>query len=168
MYGVHVIDWFRAMCGDARRVTAVAGPKLDTAYEYPDIAHATFEFHGGAIASLQTAMSFPLRRFRESQGPMGQCKHGGFLMEPFMDHMDLSWQRLDEGERHHERFNDLGFDPAFGLEVSDFVRWVQEDRQPCLTWIEGLRCVEMMEAACRSFENGGEPVDLPLYPQLEG
>jgi len=84
-----------------------------------------------------------------------------------MDHIDLCWQRLDEDEAHHERFDDLGFDHAFRLEVGDFVRWVQEDRAPCLTWAEGLRCVEMMEAAYRSAAAGGQPVELPLYPEME-
>lgn len=53
------------------------------------------------------------------------------------------------------------------LEVGDFARWVQEGRPPCLTWVEGLRCVELMEAAYRSAEAGGQVVELPLYPELE-
>ena len=47
MHGVHVIDWFRAMCGDAKRVTALYGPHHDTRYKFPDILHATFQFESG-------------------------------------------------------------------------------------------------------------------------
>lgn len=167
MHGVHVIDWFRAMCGDAKKVTALYGPQHDARYKYPDILHATFQFESGALASINGGLSYPLHPFRESQGPWGECRHGGFKLVPYLDHIDLYWQRLDEEEVHHERFDDLGFDHAYRLETGDFVRWVQEDRPPCLTWMEGLRCVEMMEAAYRSTEAGGQPVEFPLYPELE-
>jgi predicted dehydrogenase len=167
MHGVHVIDWFRAICGDAKKVTALYGPQHDARYKYPDIVHATFQFESGALASINGGLSYPLHQFRESQGPWGECRHGGFKLVPYMDHIDLYWQRLDEDEAHHERFDDLGYDHAFRLETSDFVRWVQEDRPPCLTWVEGLRCVEMMEAAYRSAEGGGQLIELPLYPELE-
>ncbi len=89
------------------------------------------------------------------------------MLVPHMEHIDLYWQRGDSDEVHHERFDDLGFNHAYRLEVEDFVRWLTEGRKPCLTWIEGLRCVEMMEAAYRSADKGGELISLPLYPELE-
>ncbi len=167
LHGVHVVEWFRALCGNAVRVSALCGPQHDKRYHYPDIVHATFQFESGALATITGGLSFPLHQFRESQGPWAECRHGGFKLVPCMDHIDLYWQRLDEEEAHHERFDDLGFDHAFRLETGDFVRWVQEDRPPCLTWVEGLRCVELMEAAYRSAAAGGQVIDLPLYPELE-
>ena len=167
LHGVHVIEWFRAMCGDAKKVTALSGPQHDQRYGFPDIFHATFQFTSGALASINGGLSFPLHKFRESQGPWGECRHGGFKMVPHMEWIDLYWQRLDEDDAHHERFDDLGFDHAFRQEVCDFVRWVQEDQPPCLTWEEGLRCVELMEAAYRSAKADGAPIELPLYPELE-
>ena len=167
LQGVHVIDWFRAMCGDAKRATAMYGPQHDPRYKYPDILHATFQFESGALATINGGLSYPLHQFRESQGPWAECRHGGFKLVPYLDYIDLYWQRLDEEEVHHECFDDLGFDHAFRLETSDFVRWIQADRSPCLTWVEGLRCVEMMEGAYRSAEADGQPVDLPLYPEIE-
>ena len=168
LLGVHVIDWFRAMCGDASVVTALHGPRQDDIYEYRDIVHVTYQFTDGAVASISSSMLYPIHKFRESQGPWGQCRHGGFKLVPEMDHIDLYWQRLDSDQMHHERFGDLGFDHAYRLEIGDFVRWITEDRQPCLTWIEGLRCVEMMEAAYLSADKNGQPVQFPLYPELEG
>ena len=164
---MHVIDWFRAMCGDAQQVAAHFGPQHDDRYQFPDIIHATFRFASGALASINGGLSFPLHQFRESQGPWGECRHGGFKLVPFMDHIDLYWQRLDDDEPHHERFDDLGFDHAFRQEIGDFVRWVAQDQPPCLTWTEGLRCVELMEAAYRSAAADGQPIELPLYPELE-
>lgn len=165
--GVHVIDWFRAMCGDAKRVWGVNGPRQQAFWKFPEIINATYQFESGALAAIHGSMGFPVHRFREAQGPIGQCEHGGFKFRPFMDHLDLYWQRLDDKEMRHERFDDLGFDDAYNLEVGDFVRWITEGRQPCLTWVEGLRCVELMEAAYKSAEQGGAPIDLPLYPDLE-
>jgi len=166
-HGVHVIDWFRALCGECRQVTALYGPQHDKRYSYRDIIHATFQFESGAVASICGGQSFPLHVFKESEVPLGECQHGGFKLVPYLDHIDILWQRLDEAEPHQERFDDPGVNHAFDLETGDFVRWVQEDRPPCLTWEEGLRCVEMMEAAYRSADAGGVPITLPLHPELE-
>ncbi|MAE60847.1 MAG: hypothetical protein CMJ49_05750 [Planctomycetaceae bacterium] len=167
MLGVHVIDWFRAMCGDVKRVWGMHGPRQEMYWSFPEIINATYEFESGALAAIHSSTAYPVHRFREAQGPMGQCAYGGFKLRPHMDHIDLYWQHLDDEKVRHERFDDLGFDHAYRLEVGDFIGWITEDRQPCLTWVEGLRCVEMMEAAYKSAVQGGAPIDLPLYPELE-
>ncbi len=165
--GVHTIDWMRAMCGDVARVSALAGPQTDPQFSYPDTLHVALQFHSGALASLTVSLHYPLLHFRESGGPQVVCREGGMRFLPYKDHLDLYWQRMDEAEAHHERFDDLGFDHAYRLEVGDFVRWINEGRQPCLTWREGLRCVEVMEAAHRSAQQNGAWLNLPLYPELE-
>ena len=167
MHGVHVIDWFRAMCGDARDVHAVCGPQHDPRYGFRDIVHATYRFHSGAVATIVGGLSFPLHQFRESQGPWGECRHGGFKLVPALDHIDLYWQRLDASTPQHERFDDLGFDHAYRREIGDFFRWIATGAEPCLTWVEGLRCVEMMEGAYRSAQQDGRVVGFPLHPELE-
>ncbi len=167
MHGVHVIDWFRAMCGDARDVHAVCGPQHDSRYGFRDIVHATYRFHSGAVATIVGGLSFPLHQFRESQGPWGECRHGGFKLVPALDHIDLYWQRLDAPAPQHERFDDLGFDHAYRREIGDFFRWIATGAEPCLTWVEGLRCVEMMEGAYRSAQQDGRVVGFPLHPELE-
>ena len=167
MHGVHVIDWFRAMCGEARDVHAVCGPQHDPRYGFRDIVHATYRFHSGAVATITGGLSFPLHAFRESQGPWGECRHGGFKLVPSVDHIDLYWQRLDAPATEHERFDDLGFDHAYRREIGDFFRWIGTGAEPCLTWVEGLRCVEMMEGAYRSAQQDGRVVEFPLHPELE-
>lgn len=161
--GIHVIDWFRAMCGEPAAVTAFYGEQIEKGYRYPDIVHATYRFQSGALATINTSFMYPLHKFREAQGPMVQCRHGGFKLEPHMDEIELHWQRLDEDEPHREMFSiQDDFQPAYRREVGDFVRWVTTNEQPCLTWEDGLRCVEMMEAAYRSAEHGGRLVEFPL------
>ncbi len=164
---VHIVDWTMAMCGPIRRVRAVAAPRIDRRYDYPDTMHVEFEFHSSAVASLTASLSYPMLKFREAGGPHVICERGGMRFVPFLDHIDLSWQRFADAEPTHERFDDLGFQHAFSLEIGDFVRWIVEGREPCLTWREGLRCVEAMEAAHRSAAEDGALVTLPLYPELE-
>ena len=84
-----------------------------------------------------------------------------------LDHIDLYWQRLDAPAAEHERFDDLGFDHAYRREIGDFFRWIGTGAEPCLTWVEGLRCVEMMEGAYRSAQQDGRVVEFPLHPELE-
>jgi glucose-fructose oxidoreductase len=165
--GVHTIDWMRAMCGEVANVRAVAPPKTDPRYDFPDTLHVELQFQEGAIASLNVSLVYPLLKFRESVGFRVICRQGGMHLDPFLDHIDLYWQHQNDAAPHHERFDDLGFDHAYRREIGDFVRWITEGRPPCLTWREGLRCVEVMEAAHRSAREQGAVTPLPLYPELE-
>lgn len=167
MTGVHTIDWFRALCGDVMTVRAVRGPLMDSRYEYPDTMHVTLNFVSGAVASLNVSFNYPLARFRESVGVTVVCRNGGMRLNPFLDHIDLTWQVNSDSYPVSERFDDLGYDEAYRKELSDFGRWIRDGIEPCLTWKEGLRCVEIMEAANRSDARGGAIVHLPLYPELE-
>jgi len=166
--GVHTTDWMRAMCGDIETVTAISGPQIDHRYDFPDNLHVSYKFRSGAITSLNVSLTYPVLRFRESNGPLVVCQEGGMRFLPYMDHIDLYWEHLKNPERHHERFDDLGFDHAFRKEIGDFVSWITEGTKPCLTWREGLRCVEAMEAAHLSARQGGAILRLPLRPELEG
>jgi predicted dehydrogenase len=165
--GVHTIDWMRGMCGDVANVRALAGPIIDPRYDFSDSLHVALQFHSGAVASLNVSLSYPLWKFREAGGPLVICRDGGMRFVPFLDHIDLYHQHQSEEQPCHERFDDLGFDHAYRLEIGDFVRWITEGKEPCLTWREGLRCVEVIEAAHRSAKEGGAIITLPLYPDLE-
>ena len=164
---VHILDWMRAMCGDIVTVRAESPPQLDRRYDYPDTMHVELRFRSAAVASLNASLGYPLLKFREAGGPLVICRNGGMRFVPFLDHIDLYWQHYRDAEPHHECFADLGFDHAYRLELGDFVRWIQDGSQPCLTWREGLRCVEGMEAAHRSAAQNGSVISLPLYPELE-
>jgi len=165
--GVHTIDWIRAMCGDVATVRAVAGPQIDRRYDFPDTLHVTLQFHSASVATLNVSLVYPLWKFREAGGPIVICREGGMRFVPFLDHIDLYWQHRDGDGPRHERFDDLGFDHAYRRELGDFVRWIADGTPPCLTWQEGLRCVEVMEAAHHSARLNGSLVHLPLYPELE-
>jgi len=165
--GVHIIDWMRGMCGDVATVRAVAAPQFDQRYDFPDTLHVTMQFHSGAVATLIVSLVYPLLKFREAGGPLVICRNGGMRFEPFLEHLDLYWQHRDDSEPKFERFDDLGFNHAYRQEFRHFVRWIDDGTEPCLTWREGLRCVEVMEAAHRSADQNGTVISLPLYPELE-
>ena len=167
LIGVHVIDWMRAMCSDVLSVQATTAPQVDSRWNFPDTLHVDLSFATGAIASLTVSLSFPVLKYRQSSGPLVICKNGGMQLEPHMDHINVHWQHMHEDHPHCERYDDLGYDHAYRKEIGDFVRWVTNNEQPCLTWEEGLRCVEVMEAAHRSTDQEGAMVKLPLYPDLE-
>jgi len=157
----HVLDWASAMCGRAVSVAAHYGSQMNTGYGYPDILHGTWRFDSGALATVNSSFEYPLHKYRQSQGPMVQCRRGAIKCVPDMDTIDLYWQRLDETEAHHERFAVADdFPPAYRREIGDFVRWVTNDQPPCLTWREGLHCVEMMEAAYQSARLDGSTVQI--------
>lgn len=166
--GIHPIDWMRAVLGDAAWAVAVAGPQRLPEVDYPVIMAATYGFKSGAIATIQVALTYPLWKFREAFGPQIVCERGGIRMFPYLDHIDVQWQSSDAREPKAIRFDDLGFDHAYRLETGSFIEWVLDGKPPVLTWREGLRCVEMMEAAYISAERGGEKVTLPLMPEREG
>ena len=166
--GVHVVDWMRAMCGEVATVRGLAAPQVDSRYEFPDTLHVALQFKSGAVASLTVSFVYPTLKFRESGGPQVVYRNGGARFDPHMEHLDLHWQHHNDEEPRLERFDDLGYDHAFRQEFGDFVHWVaNESFKPCLTWEEGLRCVEVMEAAHRSADEGGAIMTLPLYPDLE-
>lgn len=165
--GVHDIDWMRAMAGDVATVRAVRGPQIDSRYDFPDTLHASLEFRSGAVGTVNVSFQYFLQKFRESVGMQVVCREGAMRLACYLDHIDLYWQHRSHSEMQHERFDDLGFNHAYRKEVGDFVRWITEGTAPCLNWVEGLRCVEVMEAAHRSAKQDGTIIHLPLYPELE-
>jgi glucose-fructose oxidoreductase len=170
--GVHELDWMRALCGDVEAVSAVAAPPIDPRYDFPDSIHVNLRFRSGAIGFLGVSLSYPLLRYRHVQGGNIVCREGGIRLATSLHDADLYWKRLDESEAHHERFEEPGGNPvgaefALRREFSEFVAWVEKGATPSLTWREGLRAVELIEAARRSSRQGGSWIGLPLYPELE-
>ena len=170
--GVHELDWMRALCGDVEAVSGVAGPQVDKRYDFSDSIHVMLRFKSGAIGFLGVSLSYPLRRYRQVYGAEVTCHEGGMRLVTSFQEVDLYWKSLGDSEEHHERFEEPGGDPvganeALRQETRDFVRWIVEGAEPCLTWREGLRCVEVIEAARRSAKQQGKWIGLPLYPELE-
>jgi predicted dehydrogenase len=170
--GVHELDWMRAVCGDVEAVSAIAGPRVDSRFDFPDSVHVSLRFRSGAIGFLGVSLSYPLRRYRQVYGAEIACKRGGMRLVSSFQQADIYWKALADPAEHHEHFEEKGGDPvgadeALRRETREFVAWVADGTAPSLTWREGLRCVELIEASRRSAQNQGAWVNLPLYPELE-
>lgn len=170
--GVHELDWMRAIGGDVASVSAVNGPLIDGLYGFPDSIQVVLKFRSGAVGSLGVSLSYPLLRYRQVCGAEVVTRNGGMRLVSSFREADLYWQKATDEAPRHEHYEDADGDPvgareAFRQELGDFVRWITEGRTPCLTWREGLRCVELIEAARRSAREGGAWLQLPLYPDLE-
>lgn len=170
--GVHELDWMRAMGGDVAAVSAIAGSKIDQRFDFSDSVHVTMKFRSGAIGFLGVSLSYPLRRYRQVCGAEVTCSSGGMRLVTSFQTADLSWKLLGESDEHNMHFEELGGDPvaaneALRRETREFVRWIVDGTQPTLSWREGLRCVELIEAARHSVRQGGAWISLPLYPNLE-
>ena len=170
--GVHELDWMRALGGEVEAVSAIGGPQVDSRFDFSDSIHVMLRFRSGAIGFLGVSLSYPLRRYRQVYGAEVTCREGGMRLVTSFQEVDLYWKLLSESEEHHERFEEAGLDPvganeALRKETRDFVRWIVDGTEPSLTWREGLRCVEIIEAARCSAKQAGVWITLPLYPDLE-
>ena len=170
--GVHEIDWLRAMCGDVDAVSAVSGVQIDPRFDFSDTMHVSLRFRNRAVGFLGVSLSYPLLRYRQVVGAEVVCRDGGVRLVTSFHDADLYWKLLGETAEHHERFEEPGGDPvgsgeALRKEFRDFVHWIVDGTAPCLTWREGLRAVEVIEAARRSARQNGEWINLPLCPEFE-
>src|ERR1700733_14104874 len=136
--GVHELDWMRAMCGDVEAVSAVAGPQVDQRFDFSDSIHVMLRFRSGAIGFLGVSLSYPLRRYRQAYGAEIACRLGRMRLVSSFQDADLYWKLLAESDEHHERFEEPGGDPvganvALRKETREFVRWIVDGTEPCLT-----------------------------------
>jgi len=170
--GVHELEWMRAMCGDVATVSAISAPQIDARYDFADSIHVSLQYRSGAIGFLGVSLSYPLKKYRQAYGAEVICRDGGMRLVTSIQHADLHWRLSSELIDHQERFEETGGNPigaeeALRREVREFVRWVTDGTPPTLTWEQGLRCVEIIEAAHRSATEAGKWMHLPLYPDLE-
>ena len=86
-------------------------------------------------------------------------EQGGILYDP--NDCSVSIRSRDGWEERHRFDNEAGFRSAYVEELTSFADWILRDREPVLTGWDGLRCVEIMEAAYLSARTGRQ-VELPL------
>ena len=85
---------------------------------------------------------------------------------PRDDRLDLYFQAYDQEAAQHEQYDSKeDLDHAYRREVVDFVRWARDEiDDPCLTWREGLHCVQTMQALGQSARANGPWIELPAPP----
>lgn len=157
--GIHDLDTLRAIIGsEVKSVYAVAGPKTEDYTDYEDSIAVTLVFESGAIASLLVAAHDPLRSFEESFQISILLENGSIYVDPA------------KGEVHHARRSGLersaksvteSFGSFAGLEehayreeFRSFAEMILEGRRDDSTVLDGLRCIETLEAIYRSLNSG--------------
>ncbi len=170
--GVHEIDWMRALCGDVETVSAIAPPQIDQRYDFPDSLHVNLRFRSGAVGFLGVSLSYPLTRYRQVVGAKVVCRDGGIDLRTSLHDAEVNWKLSIDPQEHSEIFSEPGGDPiganeALRKEIREFIQWITDGVQPSLTWREGLRAVEVIEAARLSAAQSARWIELPLHPELE-
>lgn len=157
--GVHDIDTIRHLMGEVSRVHAVTGPKLySDITDYEDSIAINLTFAGGAIGSVQVSTFYPMATYRTSFDYQIVCEHGGIAYDSRQASVH---HQIKDRPMETSFFEGYGHDVAYDLEWSNFAAWLLRDEPPILTGEDGLRCVEIMQAAYISVATG-ESVDLPL------
>ena len=159
--GVHDVDTIRYLLGEVSLVSAVEGPKVRPELtDYADAINVAFKFRSGAAGSLQVSTFYPMATYRTSFSFQIVCENGGIAYDP----RQVAVQHQLEGEPMQTTFFEgYGHDVAFDREWSNFAAWVARDEEPLLTGEDGLRCVEILQAAYISAEQS-QVVKLPLDP----
>ena len=157
--GVHDIDFLRHICGEAGNVFARSPVKTDHRSDFEDQISMLIHFESGAVATLQVSPFSPIRTFRQSFGVHIVLEQGGILYDP--GDCSVTIRSRDGWEERHRFDNEAGFRSAYVQELTSFADWILEGREPVLTGWDGLRCVEIMEAAYLSARTGRQ-VELPL------
>jgi predicted dehydrogenase len=161
--GIHDLDTMRAVAGcEARTVYAVAGPRFDPYTEHEDVVAVTITYDDGAIGTLQVAEQHPIRPFEESFDTAILFEGGGVRFSPgtaTLEHAPRNGQ--ERGETVVEKFGSFESmeEAAYRAELTRFAATVRGEQPPDGSALDGLRCIETLEAIYRSVASGRpEPV----------
>ncbi len=158
--GTHDVDTIRYYLGEVDEVAAMVGPKVfPDVTDYDDAIAVNLKFRSGAVGSIQVTTFFPMATYRTSFAYAISCEHGGIAYDPRQVAVHYG---THDGPMQTTFFEGYGFDEAFATEWDSFAAWVLRDEPPVLTGEDGLRAVEIMQAAYISADQGGRPVSLPL------
>ena len=157
--GVHDVDTLRYLFGEVASVYAVLGPKLRPEIsDQEDAIAVALTFESGMLGSIQVSTFFPMATYQTAFGFDIVCERGGIAYSA----QDLTVTTHIEGEQPHTvQLEHNSAEGAYDREWSSFAAWVLRDETPVLTGEDGLRCVEILQAAYLSADTGAR-VDLPL------
>ncbi len=157
--GVHDLDFLRHACGEVGTVFARSPVKTDHGTDFEDALALLIQFESGTVATLQVSPFSPQRTFRQAFGVHFVLERGDLIYDPA--ETTVTVQGRGEPPQQFRFDNQAGFEQAYRIELESFAAWVSRDAEPVLTGWDGLRCVEIMEAAQLSAYSGRQ-VQLPL------
>jgi predicted dehydrogenase len=154
-----MIDYLLFVCGRATSVNAVESRvRVQKGVDYQDSLFLQVEFESGAIGGIQSTVSCltPDQRGHVI-GTLGSLSFdpGRRLIE--IATWDGKQERVDVELPDRQARMDIGI----RAELQSFVDWVTRDAEPILTGWDGLRAVEIIDAAYLSIAEK-RSIGLPL------
>ncbi len=157
--GVHDVDTLRYLFGEVASVYAVLSPKLrPEVSDQEDAISVALKFKSGMLGSIQVSTFYPMATYQTAFGFDIVCERGGISYNP---HDFTITTQLEDQPPGVVRLEHNLPDGAYDKEWSSFAAWVLRDEVPVLTGEDGLRCVEILQAAYLSAATESR-VDLPL------
>lgn len=140
--GVHAIDLCRFLLGEVKNVSACLNTFVQK-IEVEDTARILMEMKDGAMASVDLSWSIPVPSefYVEIYGTEGSIMLGG-----------ASRYHLRRPEGWVEIKSDEAQLPAFIREVNHFVKCIRGEEEPIVSGLDGLKSMEVIEAAYKSVE----------------
>jgi len=148
---VHLADLYRWLTGsEATEVYALANRILQDGFATVETGGlVSMRFANGVFATIDGSWSKPRSYPTWGGMTLEVLGTGGALeMDAFRQHLTV-YGRRDEGV-HWPYF---GSDANVAM-LAEFVAAVREDREPAITGVDGLRAVEIVDAAYRSIASG--------------
>jgi predicted dehydrogenase len=157
--GIHDLDTMRAIAGaEVSTVYAVAGIDTDDYTEYEDLASLVVTFANGVVGSMQVAEHSPLVTFEESFTTTVVLERGAIAVDPGRGKVAHAGRDgLTRRPVVVESFGSFesGEEAAYRTEFAAFADVVRRSDRPVEeSAVDGLRCVELLEAAYRSMRTG--------------
>lgn len=157
---IHSLDLMNQILGRSRLIFAQAAPVIQSDVEYPDLEFVQVGYEGGPIGAMGATVSDPL------YGPSGTnsarivCERGSLAFDVGAGTIDV---QVIGGPLSRTTITvaDWGLTGAIQSELANFRDLVRGEAAPFVTPEEGLRAVELCEAADHSIATGA-PVALPL------
>lgn len=154
--GVHCIDLLRWILGEVCQVTAVLRRDPELGYETEDTAVLFLRHEGGASSLVEVCTVSP-----SPSTELEIVGTKGWIHARQSIGMDGEGElvRCIEGGKEEELTDWSPPAPLYVEELRDFLLAIREKREPIATAEDGLRGIEILEAAERSAAEGGS-IDL--------
>ncbi|MCL4540894.1 MAG: Gfo/Idh/MocA family oxidoreductase [Chloroflexi bacterium] len=153
----HELDLLRCLCGDAVSVYAEMDNFSHPEHDYCDLAFVSIRFQNGAIGSLYSSNTSALGGTNGTiQGSEGAVRYSGWGQRG-----TIEWKRYDADRPTIIDLSTLNVPRGYVHEFALFVQSVLEKTPPEITALDGLKAVELAEAAYTSGRTR-QPVIIPI------
>lgn len=153
----HEFDFLRCLCGDAASVYAEMDNFSHPEHDYCDLAFVTIRFQHGAIGVLYSSNTSAIGGTSGIiQGSEGAVRYRGWGQRG-----TIEWKRYDTDQPTMIDLSTLDVPNGYIHEFALFVQSVLENTPPEITALDGLKAVELAEAAYRSGRTQ-QPVVIPI------